>query len=67
MEKYASFTSQDDHVYGYLTANKKYNIIEEDYFGGFRIKSDTGQLIYCLFKGCSHLEYNDWTITEIKN
>lgn len=51
----------------YITANKKYPIIEGTYeFGFFEIIDDDGAELCCAEIGCPHLEGEDWIITEDK-
>lgn len=58
---------------GYLTHGKIYEVVSREgdeskvfpgnhvFEGGFEIKTDKGDYAYCLFKDCSHAE---WEIVE---
>jgi hypothetical protein len=55
---------------GYITAKKQYPIIGEPIeFDGdtgrlFRIKVDTGEVVYCIEKNCPHLMGKNWEISH---
>ena len=67
MKLYAVTYEQD--VKPWITPGKKYEVIDivattRRYGRGFETISDSGNLDWCLERGCSHLNEGDWTLVE---
>lgn len=58
------FAEAPETCCGYLTPWKQYKV-DIDYGDSFTINDDSGQVILCFWKGCSHAE-GDWKKIEVK-
>jgi hypothetical protein len=62
---YAYSNEVPERKKGVLTSGKKYEILFIESSFAFYIKGDYGQEVYCLFKGCSHLDGKNWETIKI--
>lgn len=56
-------------VYGddgerYITAGRRYEVTPVDE-QVFKIRDDDGDLLFCLWRGCAHIDYGDWQRVEV--
>lgn len=56
-------TPNNTNISSYLTSGKTYPLEPDDCYS-FKLIDDTGGYIYCLYKGCAHLNGQDWIIVD---
>lgn len=65
-KKVYAYTDTVPKSASYLTAGKRYEVLDEEGNGLFRAYSDSGYYGLYLWKGCAHLEGGNWTREEVE-
>jgi len=64
MTKRVAWLTGEPSVKGRFTPYKMYEVFNED-GDSFNLKDDTGDIRFCLKKGCNHICNNDWVFADV--